>query len=115
VILAAALYELTPAKRTCLSHSETPALTGRCDRISGGCSRVWSRRLLRRLELGLMAALLRLGVMNVTWMIVVAAVVAIEKAAAWTGSRSSDAVFIIALALAVALAPEQVPGLTIPG
>jgi predicted metal-binding membrane protein len=119
VILGAALYELTPAKRTCLRHCRNPELlTGRWrPGISGA--------LLIGLEHGgfcvgsswaLMAALFTVGVMNVTWMIVVAAVVAIEKLLPWDGlAIRATAVFIIALAFAVALAPDQVPGLTIPG
>jgi predicted metal-binding membrane protein len=63
----------------------------------------------------LMAALFALGVMNVAWMIVVAALVAIEKLLPWDGvAIGVTVVFIAALGLAVALAPGQVPGLTIP-
>ena len=64
----------------------------------------------------LMAALFALGVMNVAWMIVVAALVAIEKLAPWDGVAIGATVAVIAaLGLAVTLAPDQVPGLTIPG
>ena len=63
-----------------------------------------------------MAALFALGVMNVAWMIVVAAVVAIEKLLPWDGvAIGATVVFIAVLGLAVAFAPGQVPGLTIPG
>jgi len=63
-----------------------------------------------------MAALFALGVMNVGWMIVVAALVAIEKLLPWDRAAiAATAVFIAALGVAVALAPAQVPGLTIPG
>jgi predicted metal-binding membrane protein len=119
VILAAALYELTPAKSTCLRHCRNPELlTGR-----------WRPRVPGALAMGLehggfcvgaswalMAALFAVGVMNVAWMIVVAAVVAVEKLLPWDGvAIRATAVFIAALGLAVALAPGQVPGLTIPG
>jgi predicted metal-binding membrane protein len=119
VILGAALYELTPAKWTCLRHCRNPELLTRQWRpgLSGA--------LLMGLEHGgfcvgsswaLMAALFALGVMNVAWMIVVAALVAIEKLLPWDGAAiAATAVFIAALGLAVALAPGQVPGLTIPG
>jgi predicted metal-binding membrane protein len=119
VILGAGLYELTPAKSTCLRHCRNPELlTGRWrDGLSGA--------LLMGLEHGgfcvgsswaLMAALFALGVMNVAWMIVVAALVAIEKLLPWEGvAIGATVVFIAALGLAVALAPDQVPGLTIPG
>jgi predicted metal-binding membrane protein len=119
VILGAALYELTPAKSTCLRHCRTPALLARRWRPGR------SGALLMGLEHGgfcvgstwaLMAVLFALGVMNVAWMIVVAALVAIEKLLPWNRvAIGATAVFIAALGLAVALAPDQVPGLTIPG
>jgi predicted metal-binding membrane protein len=119
VILGAALYELTPAKSTCLRHCRNPELL----------TRRWRPRLYGALLTGLehggfcvgsswalMAGLFALGVMNVAWMIVVAALVAIEKLLPWDGvAIGATALFIAALGLAVALAPDQVPGLTIPG
>jgi predicted metal-binding membrane protein len=55
-------------------------------------------------------------VMNVAWMAVIAAVIAIEKLAPWEShSRSGVAVLLVALGITLALAPAQVPGLTIPG
>jgi len=49
-------------------------------------------------------------------MIVMAAVVAIEKLLPWEGvTIAATVVFIAALGLAVALVPGAVPGLTIPG
>jgi predicted metal-binding membrane protein len=119
VILGAALYELTPVKATCLRHCRNPELlTSRWRPGPSGA-------LLMGLEHGgfcvgsswaLMAALFALGVMNVAWMIVVAALAAIEKLAPWDGVAIGATVAVIAaLGLAVALAPDQVPGLTIPG
>jgi len=119
VILGTALYELTPAKSACLRHCRRPELLARRWRpgISGA--------LLSGSEHGgfcvgaswaLMAALFALGVMNVAWMVVVAALVAIEKLLPWDGVAIGTTVaFVAALSLAVALAPEQVPALTIPG
>jgi predicted metal-binding membrane protein len=119
VILGAALYELTPAKSTCLRHCRNPEL------LTGRWRPGLSGALLMGLEHGgfcvgsswaLMAALFALGVMNVAWMIVVAALVAIEKLLPWEGvAIGATVVFVAALGLAVALAPDQVPGLTIPG
>ena len=62
-------------------------------------------------------AITAIGVMNVTWMIVMAAVVAIEKLLPWNGAATGAiAVLIAALGLAVALVPGSVPALmTIPG
>jgi predicted metal-binding membrane protein len=119
VILGAALYELTPAKSTCLRHCRNPELL--TSRWRPGVSNA----LLMGLEHGgfcvgsswaLMAALFAIGVMNVAWMIVVAALVAIEKLLPWDGvAIGATVAFVAAVGLAVALAPDQVPGLTIPG
>jgi predicted metal-binding membrane protein len=62
-----------------------------------------------------MAALFAVGVMNVTWMVVVAALVALEKLLPWDRAAiAAIAVVVAALGLAVAFAPDQVPALTIP-
>jgi predicted metal-binding membrane protein len=118
VILVAALYELTPFKARCLRHCRNPELL--TERWRPGMSGA----LFMGLEHGgycvgsswaLMAALFAVGVMNVTWMIVIAALVAIEKllpsarVAIW-----GTAAFVLVLGVAVAFAPGQVPALTIP-
>jgi predicted metal-binding membrane protein len=62
-----------------------------------------------------MAALFALGVMSLTWMIVIAALVAIEKLLPWNAvTVGAMVLFIAALGLGVAFAPGHVPGLTIP-
>ena len=54
--------------------------------------------------------------MNIGWMVVVATLVALEKLLPWERiAVGAIAVFSVVLGLAVALAPDQVPGLTIPG
>jgi predicted metal-binding membrane protein len=63
-----------------------------------------------------MAALFALGVMSLTWMVAVAALVAAERLLPWR----SHAVYAVAVALAVlgiwlAVAPGHLPGLTLPG
>jgi predicted metal-binding membrane protein len=119
VILGAALYELTPVKSRCLRHCRQPELLTRRWRPGPRGA------LLMGFEHGgfcvgsswaLMAALLALGVMNVAWMVVVAVLIAVEKLLPWDRvAIGATAAFIAALGLAVALAPAQVPGLTIPG
>ena len=66
--------------------------------------------------LGLMAALFALGVMSVSWMVVIAAVIFVEKVFP-RGPRLTRAVGIglIALGLWVAVSPSSVPMLTEPG
>jgi hypothetical protein len=62
-----------------------------------------------------MAALFALGVMSVGWMAFIAAVIAIEKLLAWkTLANRGIAVTLLLLGFGVALAPERVPGLTLP-
>jgi predicted metal-binding membrane protein len=119
VIVAAALYELTPVKNTCLLHCRRPEL------LSARARPGLHGALLTGLEHGvfcvgvswaLMAALFAIGVMNVTWMIVVAALIAVEKLLPWSRAAvGTTALFIAAVGLAVAFAPHQVPALTIPG
>lgn len=119
VIVAAALYELTPAKSTCLRHCRNPELL----------ARRWRAGVPGALEMGLehggfcvgaswalMAVLFAVGVMNVAWMVVVAVLVAGEKLLPWGGAAvRATAVFVVVLGVAVALVPGHVPGLTIPG
>ena len=64
----------------------------------------------------LMAALFALGVMSVGWMVLVAALIATEKLLPWrTGATRGIAVLLAVLGIALAFAPEDVPGLTVPG
>jgi predicted metal-binding membrane protein len=119
VILLAALYELTPAKATCLRHCRDPELltrrwrTGPAGAVRAGLEQggycvgsSWA----------LMAALFALGVMSVTWMILVAVLIGLEKLLPSERVAIGTTLVVVAvLGLAVALAPDQVPGLTIPG
>jgi predicted metal-binding membrane protein len=116
VILFAALYELTVAKGRCLQHCRDVQLLRRRPGAAGamlmgveqggycvGCSG------------GLMAALFALGVMSVAWMLVIAALVAIEKLLPWTLiAIGTTAVALAVLGAAMVIAPAHVPWLTIP-
>jgi predicted metal-binding membrane protein len=118
-ILAAAVYELTPVKSTCLRHCRDPQMLSRRWRPGR------SGALLAGIEHGgfcvgsswaLMATLFALGVMSITWMVVIAVVVAVEKLLpSGRVAIGITVVVVAALAFAVAFAPGQVPGLTIPG
>jgi predicted metal-binding membrane protein len=119
VILAAAVYQLTPFKDACLSRCRSPLdfLTDRWRDGVGGA-------LLLGLEHGawcvgccwaLMAALFALGVMSIAWMVFIAALIAAEKLLPWKAlANRAIALLLVALGLAVALAPGSVPGLTLP-
>src|SRR5947209_1271492 len=120
VILASAIYQLTPLKDACLSRCRGPLdfLTERWRDGVGGALRLG-------LEHGawcvgccwaLMAALFALGLMSIAWMALIAALIAAEKLLPWKQPANRAVAGLLAvLGLAVALIPASVPGLTPPG
>jgi predicted metal-binding membrane protein len=118
VIAGAALYELTPMKKTCLRHCRDRELL-----VAD-----WRDGVAGALRMGmdqgaycvgsswaLMAALFALGVMSITWMVVIAALIVIEKILPWRETAEAvTVVVLLALAIGVAFFPGQVPGLTVP-
>jgi predicted metal-binding membrane protein len=65
---------------------------------------------------GLMAALFALGVMNLTWMVAVAALIAAERLLPWrTTALFGVAAALAVLAIWIVVAPGALPGLTLPG
>jgi predicted metal-binding membrane protein len=118
VIAFAALYELTPLKRTCLRHCRDRELLA-ADWREGA-----SGALRMGLDQGaycvgsswaLMAALFALGVMSITWMVVIAALIVLEKTLPWRErAEAVTVVVLLALAIGVAFVPGQLPGLTVP-
>jgi predicted metal-binding membrane protein len=120
VLLAAAAYQLTPAKDACLRRCRGPL---------DFLMTQWREGAWGALRMGivhgawcvgccwaLMAALFALGLMSLTWMIVIAGLIAVEKLlpSKVLANRSVASVLVI-LGLGVALLPGDVPGLTIPG
>lgn len=120
VLLVAALYELTPAKRAFLSRcrgslpfssasrkatrGDAFALGARSGGSCLGCT--WA----------LMAALFALGVMSLAWMGMIAALVAIQKIGPWgRGARLASAAILVLLAVAILLVPHEIPGFVVPG
>ncbi len=119
-IVVAGLYQLTPLKRVCLRHCRTPFhwVLHRWHDGPLGAARMG-------LEHGgycvgccwaLMVVLFAVGVMSLTWMIVVAALIFAEKVLP-LGERlaTAFAVALVALGFWVAVAPGSVPFLTQPG
>jgi predicted metal-binding membrane protein len=119
-VIAAGLYQLTPLKRVCLRHCRSPLhfLLAR-----------WRPGRLGALRMGaehglycagccwaLMLVLFAVGVMSVFWMVVVTAVVFVEKVLPG-GERlpRALAVALVALGIWIAVAPASVPNLTEPG
>ncbi|HEX3910951.1 MAG TPA: DUF2182 domain-containing protein [Solirubrobacteraceae bacterium] len=120
VLALAALYQLTPLKRTSLSRCRSPQRSLDVSRQSTrpgalaiglrsggwclGCT--WA----------LMAALFALGVMSVTWMASIAALVALEKVGPWRhAARFTTAGVLAVLAAAVLAVPHEIPGFVVPG
>jgi hypothetical protein len=63
----------------------------------------------------LMAALFALGVMSITWMVVIAGLIVLEKVLPWRErAEAITVVVLLALAIGVAFFPGHVPGLTTP-
>ena len=64
----------------------------------------------------LMAALFALGVMSLTWMALIAGVVAVEKVGPWgRAARVATAGVLVVLAVAILAVPHDVPGFVVPG
>ena len=118
-IVAAGLYELTALKSVCLRHCRTPLhfvmghwRDGRLGAVRMGAEHgaycvgcCW----------GLMVVLFALGVMSLTWMALVAALILAQKILPYGEqlTRVFAAVFVAA-GIWVASAPGSVPGLTLP-
>jgi predicted metal-binding membrane protein len=64
----------------------------------------------------LMAVLFALSVMSIAWMAFVAALIAAEKILPWRRSVTyGTAAILLALGIALLVAPDAIPGLTTPG
>ncbi|HEX6539886.1 MAG TPA: DUF2182 domain-containing protein [Candidatus Dormibacteraeota bacterium] len=120
ILIAAALYEVTPLKNACLNRCRSPLgfLLGSWRDGNRGAVEMGARHAGWCVGCcwALMAALFALGVMSLVWMAVIAALITTEKTLPW---RRSALVFttsvLLALAVLVAVAPHSVPGLVIPG
>jgi predicted metal-binding membrane protein len=63
-----------------------------------------------------MAALFALGVMSLTWMALVASLVALQKLSRRPlVARAATAGVLVALAAGMLVAPDDIPGLVVPG
>jgi len=119
VLAIAALYELTPLKDICLAKCRSPLgfLLGTWRDGRRGALEMGSRHAAWCLGCcwALMAALFALGVMGITWMAFVAALIALEKTVPWHRAVTwGTAAILLALAIAVVATPHAVPGLVVP-
>ena len=120
VLAIAAVYELTPLKDVCLSKCRSPFgfLLGTWRDGVGGAFSMGSRHAAWCLGCcwALMAALFALGVMSILWMAVIAGLITIEKVVPWRRVAVWSTTFLLlALALAVLVAPGSIPGFVVPG
>ena len=64
----------------------------------------------------LMVALFALGVMSLTWMALIAGLVALEKVGPWgRAAKLATAGLLVVLAVAILAVPGDVPGFVVPG
>jgi predicted metal-binding membrane protein len=120
VLALTAVYELTPLKNACLAHCRSPlgSLLGHWRDGRRGALEMGSRHAVWCLGCcgGLMVALFALGVMSLTWMVLVAALIALEKTLPWRRTLTwGIAGLLLVLAIAVVAVPHGVPGLVVPG
>ncbi len=120
VIVAAAIYQVTPLKQACLVKCRSPMMF---------LAERWRHGRAGGLELGarhgawclgccwaLMAALFAVGVMSLGWMALIAAFIAAEKLLPWpVAARRTVAVLLLLIGLGIAIAPADVPGFAEPG
>jgi predicted metal-binding membrane protein len=118
-LLAAAAYELTPLKDVCL---------GKCRSPLGFLLGNWRDGRRGALQMGakhgawcvgccwaLMASLFALGVMSIAWMAFVAVLIAAEKLLPRRRVATyATAAILLALGVLLLVAPDAIPGLTIP-
>jgi predicted metal-binding membrane protein len=120
VLVAAAVYEVTPLKNVCLRHCRSPlgfllghwrsGLSGALD--MGARHGAWCVGCCW----GLMASLFALGVMSISWMAFVAALIAAEKTLPWGRAVTfGTAAILVVLGVLLVAAPDAIPGLTVPG
>ena len=119
-LVVAAVYELTPLKDACL---------GKCRSPLGFLLGSWRDGPLGGLKMGvrhgawcigccwaLMASLFALGIMSLAWMALVAALIAFEKLIpSRRAAIYGTAAVLLTLGVFLMLAPDAIPGLTVPG
>jgi predicted metal-binding membrane protein len=116
----AAAYEFTPLKTKCLRKCRSPFafLTNSWQDGPAGALSMGARHGAWCLGCcwALMLALFALGAMSLTWMALLAALIAAEKLLPWRRiAIAAVAAVLVALGTGVAVAPADVPGLTLPG
>jgi predicted metal-binding membrane protein len=120
VLVLAGAYELTPLKASWLSRCRSPLPDLRSVSREGSLGALAAGARVGAICLGccaaLMAALFALGVMSLTWMALVGALIAMQKLAPWRRTAVvATVVVLLALGVTLLAAPGDLPGLTVPG
>lgn len=120
ILLAAAVYEVTPLKNVCLTHCRSPLgfLLGHWRDGARGAVQMGGRHGAWCIGCcwALMASLFALGVMSIAWMAFVAGLIAAEKLLPWGRAVTyGTGAILLVLGLLFFVAPDAIPGLTIPG
>jgi predicted metal-binding membrane protein len=118
-LFVAAAYEVTPLKNVCLTKCRSPlgALLGSWRPGPTGAVTMGVRNGAWCVGCcwALMASLFALGVMSVSWMALVAGLIALEKTLPWRGIVTyATAALLFGLGVLLLVAPHALPGLTIP-
>ena len=114
LIAAAGLYQLTPSKDACLRRCRDPRMILRDHRRGGLGLGIQHGGFCVGSSWVLMAALFALGVMNLTWMAVVAALIAAERLLP-RPAPLVVALILAGLSVSVALVPGDLPAFAVPG
>jgi len=119
VLVVAAVYELTPLKDVCLGKCRSPL-----GFLLGSWRDGWSGAFQMGVKNGawcvgccwaLMASLFALGVMSITWTVVVATVIAFEKLVPWRRVAAyGTAAVLLGLGVLMLAAPHSIPALNTP-
>ena len=120
VLVLAAAYELTPAKRACLTRCRGRRPDGPAAGRRGPASALSAGVGYGGWCLGccwaMMAALFALGAMSLVWMALITVLVGAQKLLPWTrATMVGSALLLLVLAVGLAVAASSVPGLTVPG
>jgi predicted metal-binding membrane protein len=120
VLALAALYQLTPFKRAFLSRCRSPLrfldTSSPSTRAGAFAMGLHNGAWCLGCSWALMGALFALGVMSITWMALIAVLVALEKVGPWgRGARLATAGVLVVLAASILTMPHEVPGFVVPG
>jgi predicted metal-binding membrane protein len=119
-LLIAAAYELSPLKNVCLGKCRSPlgVLLGSWREGGWGAVQMGAKNgaWCTGCCWALMASLFALGVMSLTWMAVVAGMIAIEKILPWRRVATYTVTgLLLVIGVLLLTAPHAIPALTIPG